>query len=367
MKKVILLIICIILFSGCTVLNKINQPTTNSNIVPFLTYYSEGNKVFAKLSYWDIDRKQVDLTDQLIYTAIPTVINDNVEPVAWDGGARIVLHDTSYSSAAFKDNSKIIKDYSTNNVWGKDIEMKINRDPSGIILDYELSLNTYAGTVLEKADLSLKTKDDRNNDIVIGNSDVPCAIDFNKMTGTVTCVFKYIFETYTSIYIAKFNIDEVEKVSWDTVRLLDESFAPYPNNSILLGSKYYIQSERSLTEINLNTLKINNLDTLIQQCRQLMPEGSFIPESPISPMPVGAYGDILIIRLPVYTDTNVEYLFCAFRDDNFLGAIHIKENEVWDIIEVGGDVGTNIDLRNQHIFKSFGLDLIIFPFFSNVM
>lgn len=360
-----------LLMSGCNSTKDhtdifINNSPKSQVLVPFLTYYNEtNNKVKGKISYWDLNNGKVNLTDKVVYTAIPMEDNDYVEPITWDGNKEIVLHKTSIPDSEFKEKAKIIKKYTMDIVIGRNIEVKRNLDKNKKVKDYNLYLHDENGIIEKKSAFLLKAKDDKNNDIIVGEEDVPSYVDYNRKTGEIIFVFKYSFETHTNIYVARCNTNNMDKINWDEIKLSEGNYTPCTHNSALIGSKYYIQSYLSLAEIDLFKNESKMLDNLTKECRSIVKEGSFKPDFPKDIIPVGVYENILILKVPVSTDTNLEYLMCAFKNNEFLGAIHLKSDDTWSVIDSNKKVISEINLKDKNLYKRFNSHFLYFPFLSN--
>jgi len=349
-----------------------NEANEAQELIPFLTFYNDSNnKVLAKLSYWNLKNSTIDFTDKLVYTALPTESNDFIEPVVWDGDKRIVLHKTSSSEGEFKEKAKVIENYTMNTIYGRNIEAVKNMDSAGNAKDYNLFLNGEKGIIEKKAVFLLRIKDDKNNDIVVGEQDVPSYIDYDDKTGEITFIFKYYFATYINIYVARCNVNNMDMIGWKEIKLSEQiqtggNYTPYPNNSALIGSKYYIQSLLSFAEVDLDKKASKTLDDLSKECRSVVKEGSFKPDFPKDILPVGVYNDILILNLPISTDTDLEYLMCAYRGEEFLGAIHLKGDGTWNIINSDKKVITEINAKDKGMYKRFNSDYLYFPWAGNI-
>ena len=75
----------------------------------------------------------------------------------------------------------------------------------------------------------------------VGEQDYPSNIDYDSKTGEITFIYRYYFEKYSSIFVAKCNVENIEKVSWEEIKLSEEVrtvgiYTPCPNNSVLIGS-----------------------------------------------------------------------------------------------------------------------------------
>ncbi len=376
MKKLFLILLSfILLVSGCS---SIENSTSKHTLIPFLTFYNEPNKeVVAKLSYWDLSSGNINFTDEVVYTAIPTKENDYVEPIIWDGNKKIVLHKTATPAEKLRNDAEVIKNYTMNTIYGMNIEAKRNMDSNANVIEqkvenYDLYLDSGNGIVEKKAAFLFKTKDEKNNELVIGEQDIPSYIDYDNKTGEITFIFKYFFETYTNIYVAKCNIDNIEKISWKEIKLSKDiktggNYTPYPNNSILIGSKYYIQSYLSLAEVDFDKNESKVLDDVTQKCRNIVKEGSFEDDFPKDIIPIGKYEDVLLISVPISTDNSIEYIICALKNDELIGAIQLKSDGTWNIIDSNKKVISEIDVKDKNLYRRFNSDFIYFPLSGNIM
>lgn len=367
-----------LIFSGCTTAKDSSETQANNLTqadisIPFITYYNEqDNKIAARLSYWDLTNSKIDFTDNIMYTSIPTPHNDFVEPVVWNGREKLVLHKIGTPEGGYREKAEVIENYTLSTIYGRDIEAKMNINSDGLIKDFDLFLYNENEVVEKKAAFLCKTKDNNNNEIIVGEQDIPSFIDYDNKTGEVTFIYKYPFETYFNIYVGKCNINDIEKIKWDEIKLdkaieTGGTYTPYPNNSMLVGSKYYIQSHLSLAVVDLEKKESKVLDSIAKRLKTVVKEGSFNPGFPKDIIPVGIYEDILILSVPISTDTNVDYLICALKNNEFLGAIHIENDDVWNIIDSKNNVKTEINVKGKNLFKKFNKSFIYFPFMSNIM
>ena len=377
MKKIFILIVgLMLLISGCNSGKdskqvRVKESEKSQAVVPFLTYYNnkEGKEVIAKLSYWDLKNNKIDFTDKVVYT---TVHNETsiIHPIMWDGNKKIALFKNSYPDNEYKNNAKVIKDYRLDTSFGRNIEAKRNVDKTNWKnIDYNLYLNNENGIIEKKATFLFITKDENNNDIVIGDMDIPSYIDYDNKTGEVTFIFRYFFKTHSSLFVAKCNVNNIEKVNWQEIKLSKDIHAgggltPAPNNSALLGTKYYIQSSLSFAEVDLAKKESRVLDDVDKMCRSIIKEGDFVPDYPKDILPVGVYDGILILNVPVSSDAGMEYLFCAFKNNNFLGAIHLKGNDMWSIIDQNKKTIEEINVKDKNLYKEFNLNFLYFPFYG---
>lgn len=371
MKKIIILLTSLMLLvSSCTSINDVIQTKIENEdiqlLVPFLAYYNDSdNKIVAKLSYWDLNSSTINFSEQPIY--ITPTNNNYVEPIVWDGNKRLVLHKTSLPDNEFKDITEIIENYTTRTIYGRDIKAIKNTHFSEKTGNYQIYLYNEDIVVEKKIEFLIISRDDDNNDIIIGTQE-PSYIDYDKISGEITFIFRYPFENHTNIYIAKCNVDNIDKIDWEEIKLSDEIdiFTPAPNNCALVGQKYYIQSYPELAVIDLEKKEAKMLGEIARKCRSIVEEGSFEPPFPKSIAPIGVFEDILILQVPVSTDVNIEYVICAFQNDKLLGAIHLK-NDSWNIIDSENNVISEIDVKNKNLYKQFNTYLLVFPFTSNFM
>ncbi|NJD04008.1 MAG: hypothetical protein FIA99_15745 [Ruminiclostridium sp.] len=385
MKKIFILIVgLMLLLSSCDSGKDSKQVQVKESekaqvVVPFLTYYNnkEGKEVIAKLSYWDLKNNKVNFTDKVVYTTFLNV-NSIVEPIMWDGNKKIVSFKNSTPDNEYKNSTKVIKDLRFDTIYGRNIEAKKNLDINRVNKDksfypnkdYNLFLNNEDGSIIEKKVAFLfKTKDENSNEIVIGEVDIPSYVDYNNKIGEITFIFKYFFQTHSSLFVAKCNADNIEKINWQEIRLSKEIIAgggltPYPSTSVLIGSKYYIQSSLSFAEVDLDKKQSRILDDVSKICRSIVKEGNFVPDYPKDIKPVGIYDDILILNIPVSSDTGMEYLICAFKNNIFLGAIHLRYNDMWSIIDQNKKIIEEINVKDKNLYKEFNLNFLYFPFYG---
>lgn len=378
MKKIIILIVgLMLLISGCdsgkdSKQVQVIESEKEQAEVPFLAYYNdkEGKEVIAKISYWDLKNNSVSFTDKIVYT---TLRNETsiVQPIMWDGNKKIVLFKNSAPDNKYKDNAKVIKDYQVDTIYGRNIEARRNsdKDDNRKNKDYNLYLNSENGIIEKKAAFLFKTKDENNNDILVGEMDIPSYVDYNKKTGEITFIFKYFFQTHSSLFVANCNVDNIEKINWQEIKLFEEihtggELTPFPNNSALIGTKYYIQSSLSFAEVDLGKMESRVLDDVNKTCRSIVKEGDFVPDYPKEIKPVGIYDDILILNVPVSSDTGMEYLICAFKNNIFLGAIHLRYNDMWSIIDQNKKIIKEINVKDKDLYKEFNLNFLYFPFYG---
>ena len=346
MKKILLLLIAFsLLLTGCYSSHISNelQTTASENpesIIPFLTYYNneDRSEVKAKLSYWDVKNSKVNFTDNKVYTAFLNV-NNRVNPIMWDGANKIVLFKNCLPDATYKENAKVIKEYTQDTVYGRDIEAKRNMDEkdSRKNKDYTLFLKNQSRVIQKKATFLFTTKDEANNDVAVGEFDIPSYVDYNTQTGEITFIFKYFFQTHASLFVAKCNINSIKEVDWQEIKLSKDIIAgggltPYPINSALIGSKYYIQSSGSFAEVDLDKKISKLLLDVNNTCRSIVKEGKYVPDHIKEILPIGSYNNILILQVPISSDIGLEYVICAFKENSFMGAIHLRTDDTWSII-----------------------------------
>jgi len=366
-----------LLITGCDNKNDItNEDAKNSTksqeLIPFLTYYNESNNsITAKLTYWDLNNAKIDFTDKVVYTAKPTEYFDAVEPIMWAGNRKIVLYKNSTPSAEFKENAKVVINSAFDTAYGRNIEAKRNLDNNKIeiqrkVKDYTLYLYGEKGVIEKNVAFLFKTKDKNNNDIIVGENDFPSFVGYDNKTGEITLIFQYPFDEQINLYVARCNVDDIEKINWDEIKLSKEiktggNYTPCLNNSALIGSKYYIRSQLSFAEVDLEKKESKTLGSVNSDCRSVIKEGSFNPGYPKDIIPVGTYEDVLILSVPVSTDKSIEYLLCSFKSNEFQGAIHLKSDDTWDIIDKNKQVVSKINIKDKNLFKMFNSCFLCFP------
>lgn len=367
----ITIVVISMFISGCTNTNsQLNSNADNqsgsSRSIPFLTYYQDENgKIDAKLSMWNIDQGSVTLSDDLVYSAKKAPEDDRVEPITWDGNKKLLLHKTSAPEGLYTAESKVIEKYTVDSIYGRDITAVRNLTADGKTSDYDLFLNCSDGVVKKKIKAQYQNIDGKKKNI-IGEGDVPCNIDFDRNTGEISLIFHYYEDGHGFLYIGKCNIADTDNIHWKRIVLPDAEetgggYIPTPYNTVLIGSTCYLQSGPSLTEVDMDTGKYKVDDSLINVCKSTVQEGSFVPDFQKSITPVGVYNDILILSIQVSGETNLEHLICAVEYGEFKGAIHIKQDEVWEVINSEKEVAGIIDNKNKRLYKEFDIDFIAFP------
>lgn len=372
MKKIFITVIVVLMFvTGCTnTSSQLNSNTGNqsgsSATIPFLAYYQDQNgKIDAKLSLWNIDQGTVTFSDELVYSAKKTPADNRVEPITWDGDKKLLLHKTSTPEGLYKAESKVIEKYTMDSSYGRDITAVRNLTADGKASDYDLFLNCPDGVVKKKIKAQYQNIDGKKKNIM-GEGDVPCNIDFDRNTGEIRLIFHYYEEEHGFLYIGKCNIADTDNIHWKRIVLPDAletggGYIPTSYNTVLIDSTYYLQSGPTLTEVDIDTGKYKVDDNLINVCKSMVQEGSFVPDHQKRVAPVGVYNDILILRIQVSGETNLEHLMCAVENGEFKGAIHIKNDEVWKVINSEKKVVSIIDNKNKELYKEFDINFIAFP------
>ena len=371
MKKMFLLTFIVSIFliiNGCDSLNQTSIDKEKIE-VPFLFYEIDSSKgiVNAKLAKWDLNAGLIDSKDKPLYSFKDTTPADDGEPIVWDG-TNFVLRDNVNIENLEEEKVEIVSDDGILE-FGGNIRLKQVYNDDGDIVEHRLTLNTQDGVKEKKALLLHDTiKDTHGNEFIIGED--RAWIEFNKETGEVLhiCVDRI---TNSYLYIGKTNIESIEKTNWNKISLPDYmqaggNYSPCHNNSQLVGNKYYIQSFYSETNsaglgvVDIDTGKTQLLDELVSECREIVEEGSFEPLFPKDIRPIGSYKDVLIVSVPISTDTHAEYLMCAIKDNIFVGALHLKANQPWEIINSKKEVTSTFDVTNKNLLPRFS-EYLSFP------
>lgn len=328
MKKIFIMVVVVsMLIIGCTNTNSQLNIDTETQI-PFLTYYQEQDKkIDAKLSMWDIDQGTITFSDDLVYP----IENHNgfVEPIIWDGNKKLILHKTAIPKGSYESESKVIEKYPMDSIYGRDIIAVRNRTADGEVPDYDLFLNCSDGVVEKKVKAQYQTIDGKKEDIMFENDGLRY-IDFNKNTGEITLMFSNWEECYL-LYVGKCNINNINDIQWKKIVLPDAEqtgggYSVYPDNSVLIDSRYYIGTAQALTEVDIDTGESKINERSIQTCKSTVKEGKFVPDYLKNRVQiVGGYKDIVILDIELYGDKQPESLICAIQDGEFKGAIHIRE------------------------------------------
>lgn len=371
MKRYELIVIVLLLISiggGCTILKNATNVTSEKDlIIPLLTYEKDigTNKLKANLSYWDLNTGEIDMDKEILYTMELAEQNDRIEPIAWDG-TNLLLYEKATPNDIGSKYVKIVDDYPMNNIVGRNVRFEQNLDKDGNIKDYTIYLSTEDGTIEKKGLFLYKSE---SNDITIET--FPSWVDFNKQTGEITFICVDSLMSCSKIYVAKSNIDSINEINWNIIELDNEIIsggqnAPSVNTSVLIGDKYYIQSYTDigiggLAEINVKNKTSKVLKRLMEECGNIVEEGKFKPEYLGEIKPVGSFKEILILSVPISTDTNLEYLMCAYKNDKFLSAIHLKRDGVWDVINSAKTIVSTVDISSKDLELRFG-EYISFPF-----
>jgi hypothetical protein len=351
---------------GCNSANSTDKAPAK---IPFMAYCNEkGNKVVAKMAFWDLKNSNVKLSNKSIYEAKPNEYFDSVNPKYWDGDKRLVLNEISAPSPAYKKQAKVEKN-NEDLIYGRNIKAErfANRtDGLGRVTNYRLFLYDSRGVTKKNTSFLFKTKDEKGATVVVGEDDYPSMIDYDPTTGAITFIFKYFFETHTSIYAAKCNVKNLDKKNWEEVILAKEietggNYTPYPVNSVLIDDKYYIQSHLSFAEVDFRKKESRLLDDMVKECKGLVKEGGFEPGYPKDILPIGVYKNSLILDVQVSTDIDIEHLICAYRNNEFAGAIHIKNNRTWEVIDSNKKTTAKINVKNKNLYREFGTDFLVFP------
>lgn len=368
MKRFIILLLFIMMISGCSQKRTESNNTNNmmTKILPFLYFSNQSEQnVEAKLAAWDLGKGSVSLSDEVVYTASLKEGWD-VEPITWDGKYRLRLNKYCLPSDLYK-NTTAFENYSELDTYiGRNIKVKLNWDknPDPIskkVESYELFLDTKEGLVQKEGKFFFTAKDG-SQEIVVGEGHHLMCVDFNNETGTIKLVFRNIFEVNPRIYVANANIDNLSKVRWEAINTSDLGlYFSSPKNIQMDGSKIYAPCFTSLAVINLEEGIAYRLDGAAKDCRSVVKEGSFSPEFSKDILPIGLVNDVLIVRVPVSTDVDLEYLICALKGEAFLGAIHVKNSNEWVVYDSSKKTTSSLKLDELNLYKNFGTDVLQFP------
>ena len=243
--------------------------------------------------------------------------------------------------------------------YGRNIQVRCNLSSNGDVPSYSLLLKVD-GQWIEKAITLRHRITVEGTEWVIGMKSLrdPICVDFNSVSGQITFLFQG-----PSIFIATCNLSDLETVAWDEITIPPELRFTFlePSYGILLGDQYYCRRDQDLGVIDLGRKTIKGLDNVSKVCRSVVQEGDFRPLGPKFIRPIGGYGDVAIVQVPISTDTGMERLVCTVRGDQFLGAIHEKDDGTCDIIGADRKVRSEVGLREDGLLKVYGSYLFYFP------
>lgn len=356
----------LLVFCSCEYSRETNVTEIEGIQIPFLLYENDTNLKLlkSKLAYWSLVDGKIDLEDDLYSVSFSeNSPSDFVKPIAWDG-TNFVLHKSVKVNGIDKKNYEIAKSFTMCNTWGRNIKMETILDKSGQIKEHMMSLKTKDGIIKNKAlYLYKKTKDEFGNEFIIGE-DSSC-VDFDQETGDIInlCMDRI---SGSNLYVARSNIKNTEDINWTKISFPKKvtsrgNYSPDFTNSILVGNKYYIQTDNGLAEVDIERNKFRLLTEVENECKNIVKEGSFDTGYQEGIRPVGVFKDILILSVPVCSDTSLEFLMCAYKNNKFVGGVHLKRDQKWDIINHKKEIVSTIDFSKKDLEPQLG-EYLTFPY-----
>ena len=364
MKKKIMLVPLILIYAVflCSCSKNIAEKKNNNIKVPFLMYENNerNNTVESKLLYWDISNGTIIDNDNIVYSMS---LNESpvelIEPIVW-GNNKFVLN----KSDSIKFNPK----YSIKKVENPSLE--INGKNINVITCFDSS-NKFNGHKItiddgenQKEFITTNFTFKENENKVIGV--FPSYVNYDDKKGEVLFIsVDFSSDNLDKIYVFKANAKNISDVNVKTIYLSNNiknsgNAMPTLFNAVMNDNKYYFQSFNSLAYCDIVAETSNTLDDLSAQCREIVKEGKFKPDFEKAIIPVGSYKDVVVVNIPVSTDTDLENIVCAILDNKIIGSIHLKKNGMWDIRKDEKDISSVFDVSDRKLYEKF-YEYLTFP------
>lgn len=318
------------------------------------------NTIESKLLYWDISNGKIIDNDNIVYSMS---LNESpvelIEPIVW-GNNKFVLN----KSDSIKFNPK----YSIEKVENPSLE--INGKNINVITCFDSSnkFNGHKITIDEgenqKEFITTNFTFKENENKVIGV--FPSYVNYDDKKGEVLFIsVDFSSDNLDKIYVFKANVKNISDVNVKTIYLSDNiknsgNAMPTLFNAVMNNNKYYFQSFNSLAYCDIVTEMSNTLDDLAAQCREIVKEGKFKPDFEKAIIPVGSYKDVVVVNIPVSTDTDLENIVCAILDNKIIGSIHLKKDGMWDIRKDEKDISSVFDVSDRKLHEKF-YEYLTFP------
>lgn len=379
-KMAAILVLFIFFMTGCA-----NGEKDESLKVPFLYYtYSENQEtVVANLGEWDLNDSTVTLTDKEIYKS--NVKTEISAPI---------LEEYNEGNGEFSVIKETVSENKTQ-YYGRDIvaekEFKVNEEGKIVYLQpylYEIQVTDKA----QKEKIIMQYSFEYfSSPATIGEE--PSCIDYNSTTQKITFLFFQDKESeVNSLYVATIDLKKNNDVLWKEIELsrddiqMSKLLTPTPSNSFLVDDLYYVENAMNPIAINIESgtvIKLTYLDETIEKFRTDYLEDVVdnVIESFGGHIPYGSYGDIQIYKERLLTGQDT-YVYMAYQNKVFLGAIHILKDGTWNLIDRNYKKMKPVDLGNRNMFwvlmdginsktiqyenmeelyRAFGVDYIYFP------
>lgn len=353
------LLVCICFVSCCSKENDIvgkggSTDSIPQITVPFLVFTENdaGDNLEARKFYWDISNGVIIDKKELVYTHQS---GDYILPRFWDGNTYI-LYDGASVAPEYSDVVSFDSDYNT---YGKNIKMSAVFDDEGTFMGHEITI--YSGCDYETfiSDRFYKVEGER----VIGKT--PTYISYDADTDEIMVLSIDYNGTLNRIFVFVGGKDEDSEVALTEIRVSDSiecggNALPLTNNSVFSENVLYFQSIESIAYCDIKQKTSGILEELVNQCRGVVKEGSFQPDYEAFITPIGAYDGIVILNVPVTTDTDIESLMCAVFENRVIGSLHMKKDGIWNVRTYGRDIISVFD-TTEMTFYPFYDGTAIFP------
>jgi len=207
-------------------------------------------------------------------------------------------------------------------------------------------------TIEKEVNFTYKFKDD-NGQVSVINDDVSL-VSF--LENQAVFIFARYFNSGIRMFVARHNIKNGE-TKWSVIKIpKDVSIAwPAPNNTIQIGNKIFIQSEGGIGCIDLKENRFEYLKSISDESKNVVNSTMKNEFHPDLIKPIGKYYDILVLGVPVRTGGKFEYLWCAYRENVFLGAIYFKDN-MFKVFNKDKNISSKLDVEEKNLYN-----LICFP------
>lgn len=357
MKKKIILVSLILIYSifFCSCSKENGYIENNDISVPFLMYENneENNTIESKLLYWNISTGTILDNNNIIYHMSSNESSiEFIEPIIW-GNDKFILNNID----SIKVNSNYNIEQAENSsltIWGKNIKVITCFDDSQNFNGHKIIIDKD-GKQEEFMTPNFTFKVSKKNIIGV----FPSYVSYNDTKDEVVFLsVDFTSSNLDKIYVFKANTKNISEVNMRTICLSEciknnGNAMPTPFNAVMSDNEYYFQSFNSLAYCDISTEKSNTLDSLTARCREIIKEGKFKPDFEKAIIPIGSYKGIVLINVPISTDTDLENLVCAVSNNKIIGSIHLKKNGIWDIRKGEKSISSVFDVSDKNLYVKF--------------
>lgn len=357
MRKSVRLLIFATLFSlflcGCS------NHSSESNVgkdISFLMYEydKESDGIIANRLVWDVENSYIGEEEPLYKMGKKEISKDYVEPIWYDDGNIFI---NEYQETSFYEDLKIniekIKNVS-NAVFGKNIKMFAQYDENQKFKEHEITIYKSDGKteIIKSSDFVLEKE---NKKIGV----YPSYIKYDEKRNIITSIaLDYTSEHLKEIYVFKMNLNEKENINKKTIELSEKietngGAMPTIFNSVLVENIFYFQSYNSLGYCDIENGDSGTLDSLVEQCRNVVKEGRFKPDFEKAVIPVGNNDNMLFLKLPISTNVDLEYLICAVEKNNIVGSLLLRKNGKWEVRNKENELTSIFDVSERDLYIKF--------------